>query len=291
MKEILKNHGIYHYGSVSFQHINTFNTRSLSKIPENKKSVLVIIFPYYSKIAFSGNISGYCSVPDYHIVVSQQLKSIISCLEKKYPNEAFVPFVDASPIDEVDAAVKAGLGVRGQNSLLITQDFGSFVFIGEIVTSLALDDALHAEKSCCNCGLCIKRCPGQCIVPADGDREGSKILTEHCASFISQKKQELTLNQLEILKKADTVFGCDSCQMVCPHNKDVILSDTLEENRAFFSGTLDGSKGGKNLFTEDILNTVTTENLEKIYKDRAFGFRGLKVLQRNLQIYNNDTIE
>ncbi|MEG0018973.1 MAG: DUF1730 domain-containing protein [Oscillospiraceae bacterium] len=252
------------FSAVSFQLVNTFNTRSAARIPSGAKSVLMIIFPYYNKSAFCGNISAYCAVKDYHVVVMEQLKSIILELEKKYPEEIFVPFVDASPIDEVDGAVKAGLGVRGKNSLLITPQYGSFVFIGEIVTTLEMGGQAQEERGCMGCKACQKSCPGSCITEKGIDKE-------RCASFISQKKQELTQEQIEILKRAKTVFGCDICQKVCPHNKGI------EET--------------ENLFSEDIVNCVTQEMLKEGCKSRAFGFRGEKVLQRNLQLYHGEKSE
>lgn len=280
MEKLLKSMDLEAFSLVSFQHLNTFDVRSKQRIPQNAKTVAAIIFPYYNKSAFCGNISAYCSVADYHIVVMAQLKSIISALEKAYPDNIFVPFVDSSPIDEVDLAVKGGLGVKGQNSLLITEKWGSFVFIGEIVTDLECDTVLYDYKSCMGCGLCRKNCPGGAIEECTAEGETAagansvkaesryRVETNRCASFISQKKQELTEQQLEILSKAKTVFGCDICQKVCPHNKAVFEKD-MEQN----------------LFSGDILSTVTKENVAQIYRERAFGFRGLKVLERNLEIY------
>ncbi len=261
MQKVLSMHNIYHFGLVNFQHLNILDVRSKARIPQNCTGAIAIIFPYYNKNAFGGNISAYCSVSDYHTVVGMQLKSICQALSEKYPDHQFVPFVDASPVDEVDMCVKAGLGVRGRNSLLITPGYGSYVFIGEILTTMPLENTTcFADKGCLDCGLCAKACPGGAI--------SQGVCTEKCASHISQKKGELSPEETQILSNAHTVFGCDICQTVCPMNRKI--------------------KEEKNLFSDDILSTVTPENVEKIYKSRPFGWRGLKVLQRNLEIYNKN---
>ena len=304
MKKLLESFDLADFSFISFQHLNIFDVRSKQRIPQNSRTAIAIIFPYYNKSAFGGNISAYCSVADYHIVVMEQLKSIISTLKEAYPEYSFEPFVDSSPIDEVDMAVKGGLGVKGQNSLLITEKWGSFVFIGEIITDMPYDTVLCDYTYCKGCGLCRKNCPGDAIVEVDTDcdcedkvdstkgcdavaayGEGDvlcnntttqhSINCENCASFISQKKQELTEHQTAILKKAKTIFGCDICQKVCPHNKPL------------FDGTAD-TADVPNLFSCDIMNTVTAENVAGIYKQRPFGFRGLKVLERNIELYNSD---
>ena len=302
MQKLLKSFNLADFSFVSFQHLNIFDVRSKQRIPQNSRTAIAIVFPYYNKSAFGGNISAYCSVVDYHIVVMEQLKSIISVLKEAYPDYCFEPFVDSSPIDEVDMAVKGGLGVKGHNSLLITPKWGSFVFIGEIITDMPYETVLYDYTYCKGCGLCRKNCPGGAIVEkreADGgsltgfsfenrgESHGSVLASsvdcaaphyaincENCASFISQKKQELTEEQTAILKRAKTIFGCDICQKVCPHNKPL------------FDGTAD-TVDVPNLFSGDIINTVTAENVEGIYKQRPFGFRGLKVLQRNIQLYNS----
>jgi len=258
VNNILLRHNIYHFGFVSFQHLNIFDVRSKRKIPQNCSGAIAFIFPYFNKSAFSGNISAYCAVADYHTVIGMQLKSICTDLSEKFVGYSFVPFVDSSPVDEVDMAVKAGLGVKGKNSLLITPQYGSYVFIGEILTDMPLENTTCFEnKGCLDCGLCRKACPGGAI--------SCGVTTEKCASHISQKKGDLTAREIAILSRAHTVFGCDICQKVCPMNKNI-----TREN---------------NLFNDDIFSTVTAENVEKVYKSRPFGWRGLKVLQRNIEIY------
>ncbi|MBQ6929488.1 MAG: DUF1730 domain-containing protein [Oscillospiraceae bacterium] len=268
MKNLLAKYKTADFSVVSFQHLNTFDVRSKQRIPPNAASVIVMIFPYYNKSTSVGNISAYCAVTDYHTVVMEQLKSICADLAERYPQHSFVPFVDSSPIDEVDAAVKAGLGAKGRNSLLITEKWGSFVFIGEIVTDMEIPSQLHTDKGCLNCGLCENKCPGGAVC-------GGIVDKEKCASFISQKKQELTGEQHDILKRAKTVFGCDICQKVCPHNRKVLAGDSEAQK-------------GNTLFCDDVFAVVTKENVEAVYKQRAFGFRGLKVLQRNLEIYEEN---
>lgn len=258
MQDILKSYNLAAFGCVSFQHLNFFDVRSKARIPQNSTTAIAVIFPYYNKNATTGNISAYCAVEDYHIVAMRQLKSICADLKTAYPDYSFEPFVDASPIDEVDLAVKAGLGVKGDNSLLITEKWGSFVFIGEIVTDMECQTVLYPAKSCAKCGRCAAACPGGAI-------NSGVVNTAKCASHISQKKGVLTSEETAILKKAKTVFGCDICQKVCPHNKGVEESE--------------------NLFSENIVNTVEKDTVAHIYKSRAFGFRGLKTLERNLQIY------
>ena len=243
---------------MDFQHLNILPVRSRRRIPDKCTRAVAMVFPYYNKNAFGGNISAYCSVKDYHTVVMMQLKSICADLQEKYPEHSFVPFVDSSPVDEVDMAVKAGLGVKGRNSLLITPHSGSWVFIGEILTTLPLPTVCHKNSGCLDCGLCVKACPGGAIT--DG------VCTEKCASHISQKKGRLSEEETAILAKARTVFGCDICQTVCPMNRRAVQQD--------------------NLFSEDIQNTIDPVTLPQVYKSRPYGWRGLSVLERNLEIYS-----
>ena len=205
MKKVLESFDLAAFSFVSFQHLNIFDVLSKQRIPQNSKTAIAIIFPYYNKSAFCGNVSAYCAVADYHIVVMEQLKSIISALQQKYPHNIFVPFVDSSPIDEVDMVVKGGLGVKGHNSLLITEKWGSFVFIGEIITDLEWETVLCDYKYCLGCGLCEKTCPRGTIHVGKAE----KIISVACSNH---DKGALTRKMC-----TNGCIGCTKCVRVCPN--------------------------------------------------------------------------
>ena len=115
----LKEAGITEAGAVSFAScLPLLPCRAAARLPENAAAVIVCGFPYYIKIEGQRNLSRYAAVPDYHRVVMAVLEPLCARLSAEFPGD-FVPFVDNSPIREVDAAARAGLGVVGRNSLLL----------------------------------------------------------------------------------------------------------------------------------------------------------------------------
>lgn len=193
---------------------NLINCRKKAEIPENAKSVIVFAFPYKVKNEKPANMSRYAAVADYHPVVENKLKEYVRLLNKYYPDNKFVPFVDNSPVPEVYAAAAAGLGVVGKNGLLITEKYGSFVFIGEIVTDLYIP-AENKIKECINCGACRKACP-------------VGLNKEKCLSAVTQKKRELTEEEQRLIKENGSVWGCDICAEACPMNKNKELTNITE---------------------------------------------------------------
>lgn len=218
--------------------------RNKSKIPENAKTVIVCVFPYKVKQTPPKNICRYAAVPDYHKILGEKLNNAASELKKYYVNQNFESFIDNSPIPEVYAAALAGLGVIGDNGLLITEKYGSFVFIGEIVTDLYIE--CEGEiKECLHCGKCKTVCP---------KKEGID-----CLSKVTQKKSDLTNPEISAIIDNNTVWGCDICAEICPLNNDKELTYIKE----FSNGYRD-----EYILGEDI-------------KDRAFEWRGEKVIRRN----------
>ena len=139
IKTILSCAGIPIFGCCPFEPLRPqiLECRAKERLPADAKSIFVALFPYAMEEAAyqGGNLSRYAAVGDYHEIVPQYLKRAVSALEQAFPEEAFVPFTDNSPIPEVRAAALAGLGRIGQNGLLIHERYGSWVFIGEIVTT------------------------------------------------------------------------------------------------------------------------------------------------------------
>ena len=254
--------GLREVGFCSFGSVreNLISCSGLRRIPENSKGIIVFIFPYLlpDEMYKDIDISRYAVVPDYHNTASEILNGLCEALRGIWTDDVFEPFVDSSPIPEVRAACFAGLGARGKNGLLITEKYGSWVFIGEIVTSLEFQDSASDITPCPDCGRCYRACPGGAI-GEDG------INKEKCLSHISQKKSELTDGDKQLLRQSGCVWGCDICSLVCPCNKD---ADTT--------------------YIEEFINGASARADSENIEGRAYGWRGKKVLERNIKIIYGD---
>ena len=252
--DIINEAGIKDVGFCAFEDISDklFDCRAKMRLPQNSKTVILCLFPYKVKEEKPQGISRYAAVPDYHRVCLKYLGNIKSKLEKEFCENKFESFIDNSPIDEVRAAVYAGLGMLGENGLLITEKYGSFVFIGEIVTDLEIKTEKQFKK-CSLCGNCFKACPVE-------------LHKDMCLSAVSQQKRELDALQKSRLFENNIIWGCDICAESCPLNKNA-KKTYIEE---FIEGYRD-----KYVLDEDIT-------------DRAYEWRGEKTVKRNyLNIYNN----
>lgn len=247
------------WGICSFDKIRDglIDCRAKSRLPQNPKSVIVACFPYLLNEAEykNSNISKYAVVADYHTVALKRLNTAACELKSIFPDNEFAAFADNSPIPEVKAACFAGLGVRGMNSLLITQNYGSFVFIGEIVTDLELDSEEKEESFCIKCGKCLKACPSAAI-------SKSGIERNKCLSEITQRKGILAPEEERLMKECGCVWGCDICQDICPMNKGAAYTE-IEE---FLSSPVAHVSQGCSL------------------EERAYEWRGRKVIERNIAV-------
>lgn len=261
LRDILAVYQVFEFGVCNFNQIQTFlPCRNVSQIPEQAKSIIVCAFPYYIEQKQPANLCKYAQLPDYHTVVKTILNQIISALQETFGGN-YVGFSDISALPEKDCAWLCGLGIRGKNGLIINRRYGSYFMIGEIVTDVQFEPSKPIEEECIGCNRCIQSCPAGAI------KEG-KIDYERCLSAITQKKGELTLTEKELIEKNQLVWGCDHCQSVCPHNAEVAQTHLTA-------------------FTQDIEPYVTYENLSKLMKTRAFGYRGRKLMLRNLDLVNH----
>lgn len=233
--------------------------RAASRIPEGAQSLIVCLFPYFIEALEERNLSRYAVIADYHQVAGDYLARACEVLQAAFPENQFVPFVDNSPIREVSAANLAGLGVIGENGLLINPLYGSYVFIGEIVTDLDIQPDPPSAPSCIQCGKCREACPGKAI------RENGSIQLDHCRSHITQKKGSLTEEEQEQIRLGGLVWGCDICNEACPMNRNKLPSPIPE-------------------FYQSVIPVMGTETVDQLMKNRAFSYRGKAVLLRNLEI-------
>ncbi len=229
-------------------------------------SVIVCLFPYPSTTYPNSNLAKYTYFSDYHLLIKAHLNLVGRHIGERYADFQYIAHTDTGPFDDRKLAYNAGLGFYGLNGCLINEAYGSWFLIGYLLTNhiLPLDTPLN--KSCRRCGKCIEACPGKAIT-ADRGFEISR-----CKSYLTQKKGALNPAEIAIIKKTALVFGCDTCQDVCPHNTATTYN-CLEE------------------FRTDILHTIHYEDLADLsqkdfrrrYGNRAFSWRGKNILLRNLE--------
>lgn len=229
---------------------------------ENAKSIIMCVFNYYTGVRET-NISKYAYGKDYHEVVQEKLEALCALIKKDIPSFEGYIFCDTSPMCDKYLAYLSGLGFIGKNHLLIHPKYGSYIVIGGIITNLDIKEDIPLEGSCADCGKCISSCPGGALISGGFD-------AKKCASYISQKKSELTNEEAAILKSCGSAWGCDICSDVCMHNKNAHLSD-IEE---FYAKT-DG-------ISEDDLADEST--FVKNMKSRAFAWRGYDTIKRNFDL-------
>lgn len=150
--------------------------------------------------------------PDYHLVFEQKLTQLCQTLNTTFENKAYRFAVDYGPLMERSFASKAQLGFIGKNTTLITREFGSWVLLGEIITSAQLSPSpIKAHGRCGTCTKCITACPTGALTAE------YKLDSRLCISYLTIENKGSIPTELR--EKIGTwLFGCDICQDVCPHN-------------------------------------------------------------------------
>lgn len=183
------------------------------------RSVIVVALNYYTphrheNSASQGKISRYAWGDDYHEVVGEKLRALLDQIKTAAPMAEGKVCVDTAPMMDKAWAVRAGLGWLGKHTNLITKEYGSWVFIGEILINLELEyDTDTVPDHCGSCTACLDACPTQAIV------EPFVVDSNRCISYatIELRAPELPGQVAENLD--GWLYGCDVCQDVCPWNR------------------------------------------------------------------------
>ncbi|MCI8623317.1 MAG: epoxyqueuosine reductase [Provencibacterium sp.] len=232
-------------------------TRARSRIPEGCRSLVVAAIPYYTGAYPHRNLARYALSEDYHDLCMARLERLCAALRERLPGDRFAAFADISPFDEVEAAVRAGVGVRGENGLLINPRYGSYVFIGEIASTAAFTPAASGGGHCLRCGRCRAACPSGAL--------GEDFRRERCRSHLTQQKRLEDPEQQAQVAAGGYAWGCDRCADVCPMNREARYTPLPE-------------------FYRNICAVLTQTNLEAVLAGRAYAYKGAALLRRNLAL-------
>lgn len=231
------------------------------------KSIIVVAEAYNKKFKFENdnklraNISLSAIGMDYHIILKNKLKNLAEYINTIVPNFEFKIFVDTGPLLDREVAKRANIGWQGKNNFIITKEFGSWIFIGYMLTNIYIPVVQETiDNKCGNCTKCIDTCPtGALKLNYEFD---SKI----CISYLTQKKEDLSDKEIKDIKFQ--LYGCDICQSVCPYNKNVPFKEIIYN--------IDEAKAD----IEELL-FMSNKEFKNKYGNTAAGWRGKKILQRN----------
>ena len=252
---------------------------------ENRKEERANIFNYFPDAVslisvgmnyFSGNtqddlkskfkFSNYAWGEDYHSLIKDRLQILLKWIKNTSEEIEGVACVDTSPIMEKSWAQKAGLGWQGKHTNLISRDYGSWLFLGEIILNIPLDyDKPFIEDLCGSCTACIDACPTNAITSyqLDSNKCISYRTIEHRGEFNENE------NNLD-----DWIYGCDICQEVCPWNEKF---SKISPEKSFFPKTeiLDWS--------EKKWMVLDDATFKKLFKGSAVKRTKFSGLQRNIK--------
>lgn len=194
---------------------------------EGAQSVIMFATNYYSSEileAKTGKIARYARGRDYHKVIGKMLKHMVLLLVNTFPEDTFKFFVDYGPFLERPYAEKAGIGFIGKNGNIITKEFGSWVLLSEIVTTLPLAFDEPAVRRCGTCTRCMELCPTDAFV------EPGMLDARKCIAFHTIENKTDTIPEEVAKKLSGWAFGCDICQEVCPFNNALRQKETSQED-------------------------------------------------------------
>jgi epoxyqueuosine reductase len=235
------------------------------------RSVVCIAVPYASdppraRAPLTGRVSNYAWSADYHALVRAILESVAREIASLDPAARTVLACDTKPLAERAFAERAGLGWAGKHTNLIVPGLGSYVFLGEAVTTLDLPEDAPLRKTCGSCRRCIDICPTRAL-RADGT-----IDARRCISDLTQRKDAIP-RELRPLA-GDWVWGCDLCQEICPPTRRAPRASA-----AFAAASAEAA-----FPPLEALLALRSGDFKRRFGGTAMGWRGAAVLRRNAAV-------
>lgn len=261
--------------TTGFEHPNIEERLYLDKIFDQPKSIISIALAYPSRIEKRapfvkgekrGSFARASWGIDYHDILNDKLKQLIAyiqSLSSESEELQFKPMVDTGELIDVAVAQRAGLGFIGKNGLLITEEFGSYVYLGEIITNIPFEPDVPIESQCGDCTRCIDLCPTGALL-GDG-----RMNAQRCLSYQTQTKGMMPKEYRPKLRTI--IYGCDICQEVCPYNKG---------KNAHFHPEMEPDPEVVTPLLKPLL-TISNKEFKNQFGHLAGSWRGKKPIQRN----------
>lgn len=237
-------------------------------------SVVCVAMNYYvplkevrqSERARYGRIARYALGDDYHEVMKVRLQALADWIRDAIPGSQTRACVDTAPVMEKELAARAGVGWLGKNGCVINARIGSWLLLGEVITTAALPPDEPAIDHCGACTRCLDACPTGAIA------EPYRIDARRCISYLTIEHRSEIAPELEP-RIGDWLYGCDVCQEVCPHNRSAPPATDPRLQPRFASGTVD---------LDEVINW-SDDDYRRTLRGSAMKRVKLPVLRRNAQ--------
>jgi len=258
-------------GTMEWMRKGEAKRRNPELVLEGARSVISVAYNYYVEVQHverpdTGKISRYAWGEDYHHILEEKLDHLQEFVREISPGARCRRYVDTGPAMDKAWAVRSGIGWLGKHTNVITREYGSWVFLGEIITDLALDASEPIGDFCGTCTACISACPTGAIV------EPYVIDSRRCISYLTiEHKGEMSREYLPNLQ--NWIYGCDVCQDVCPWN-----SFRKETNEVRF---VPATHIRAPLLTD--LERMTQEEFSRVYRKTAIKRTKLSGMRRNVR--------
>ena len=259
-----------HHGTMSWLAERQHERGDIFTYFPDVKSVISLGMNYYTgygqnELNSENKFSNYAWGEDYHDILKSRLYKLLNWLKIEIPDVNGIACVDTSPVMDKVWAQRAGLGWQGKHTNLITKDFGSWLFLGELLVDVELDyDELFSEDLCGSCTSCIDACPTQAL----GEYE---IYAEKCISYLTiEHRGDFPDNHSEL---HNWIYGCDICQEVCPWNEK--FSQVTTQNYFY-------PKKEILYWTNEDWEKIDEEGFRKLFKGSAVKRTKYSGLSRNI---------
>jgi len=205
------------HGTMEWMERNVEKRIDVRKVLPDAQSAVVVAMNYYTEASHSdepddGKISRYAWGDDYHDVMIPRLEKLLEFIKSEVPAVEGKVYADTGPVMDKVWAVRAGVGWEGKHTNVISRDFGSWIFLGEIILDIGLE---YDEPSTDYCGTCT-RCIDAC--PTDAITEPYVLNSNLCISYLTIEHKGEIPGAISS-RFENWIYGCDICQDICPWNQ------------------------------------------------------------------------